>query len=188
MLARHEGRWLTAAAWATAVMSNGLGRYEEALAAAEEGAAGAADLGAAAWSMAELIEAAARLGHPERAYGALGRLAGIAADSESDWARGLLARSQALMTEDEIAEQHYRTAISLLDRAGVTAELARARLLYGEWLRRRMRRMDAREQLREAHQVLSCDGCGRDSPSVPGASSWPPARPHAGGYRKPLPR
>jgi len=158
MLARREGRWLTAAAWATAVLGNGLGRYEEALAAAEEGVAGATGLGPAAWSMAELIEAAARLGYTERARGALGRLAGIAAASESDWACGLLARSRALMTEDESAEQHYRTAISLLDRAGVTAELARARLLYGEWLRRRMRRMDAREQLREAHQVLSAMG------------------------------
>jgi len=157
-LARHEGRWLTAAAWATAVMSNGLGRYEDALAAAEEGAADAVGLGLSAWSLAELIEAAARLGCPERAHGALGRLAGIAAASESDWARGLLARSQALMTEDESAEGHYRMAISLLDRAGVAAELARARLLYGEWLRRRMRRMDAREQLREAHQALTAMG------------------------------
>jgi DNA-binding CsgD family transcriptional regulator len=158
LLARREGRWLTAAAWATAVLSNGLGRYEEALAAAEEGAAGAVGLGLTAWSMAELIEAAARLGCPERARGALGRLRGIAAASESDWARGLLARSQALITEDEAAEQHYRTAISLLDRAGVAAELARARLLYGEWLRRRMRRLDAREQLREAHQMLTAMG------------------------------
>jgi DNA-binding CsgD family transcriptional regulator len=99
--------------------------------------------------------AAARLGHPERGYGALGRLDGIAAASESDWVRGLLARSQALVTGDETAEEHYRTAISVLDRAGVEAELARARLPYGEWLRRRMRRRDAREQLREAHQVLA---------------------------------
>jgi ATP/maltotriose-dependent transcriptional regulator MalT len=108
--------------------------------------------------MVELVEAAARLGDPERGREALGRLSGIAADSESDWARGLLARSQALMTEDETAEEHYLTAMSLLDRAGVTAELARARLLYGEWLRRRMRRRDAREQLRDAHQLLAAMG------------------------------
>lgn len=158
MLARREGRWLTAAAWATAVVSNSLGRYEEALAAAEEGAAGKVGLGLTAWSLAELIEAAARLGYTERAAGALGRLQGIAAASASDWARGLLARSQALMAEDETAEEHYRTAISLLDRAGVAAELARARLLYGEWLRRRTRRRDAREQLREAHRVLTAMG------------------------------
>jgi DNA-binding CsgD family transcriptional regulator len=158
MLARHEGEWLTAGAWATALVSNGLGRYEEALAAAEEGAAGAVSLGLTAWSMVELIEAAARLGYPERAYGALGRLDAIAAASESDWARGLLARSQALMAEDGAAEEHYRTAISLLGRAGVAAELARARLLYGEWLRRRMRRRDARDQLREAHQMLTAMG------------------------------
>ena len=158
MLARHEGRWLTAAAWATAVVSNGLGRYSDALAAAEEGAAGAVGLGLTAWSMAELIEAAARLGCPERAHGALGRLREIAAASESDWARGLLARSQALMTADDAAQQQYRTAIRLLDRAGVAAELARARLLYGEWLRGRMRRVDAREQLRAAHQALTAMG------------------------------
>ncbi len=101
MLARREGQWLTAGAWATALVSNGLGRYEEALAAAEEGAAGAVSLGLTAWSMVELIEAAARLGYPERAYGALDRLGEIAAASESDWARGLLARSRALMSEDE---------------------------------------------------------------------------------------
>jgi DNA-binding CsgD family transcriptional regulator len=158
LLARHEGRWRTAGAWATAVVSNGLGRYEEALAAAADGAADAAGLGLTAWSMVELIEAAARLGCPERGRDALGRLSEIAAASDSDWARGLLARSQALMTDDEAAEEHYRTAISLLDRAGVRAELARARLLYGEWLRRQMRRRDAREQLREAHQMLTAMG------------------------------
>lgn len=159
MLARHEGRWLTAGAWATAVVSNGLGRHEEALAAAEDGAAAAVSLGLTAWSLVELIEAAARLGHAERAHVALERLGVIAAaSSESDWVRGLLARSQALMSDDETAEEHYRAAISMLDRAGVEAELARARLLYGEWLRRHMRRRDAREQLREAHQMLAAMG------------------------------
>jgi DNA-binding CsgD family transcriptional regulator len=158
MLARHEGRWVTAGAWATAVVSNGLGRYEEALAAAEEGAADAVGLGLTAWSLVELIEAAARLRYPERAHAALGRLGEIAVASRGDWARGLLARSQALMSEDADAEEHYRTAISLLGRAGVQAELARARLLYGEWLRRHMRRGDAREQLREAHQMLAAMG------------------------------
>jgi DNA-binding CsgD family transcriptional regulator len=157
-LTRHEGRWLTAGAWATALMNNGLGQYEEALAAAEQGAGGAVTLGLTAWSMVELIEAAARLGCPERARGALARLGEAAAASESDWARGLLARSRALMTGDGTAEEYYRTAISLLDRAGVAAEAARARLLYGEWLRRRMRRRDAREQLREAHQMLTAMG------------------------------
>jgi DNA-binding CsgD family transcriptional regulator len=157
-LARHEGRWLTAGAWATALVSNGLGRYEEALAAAEEGAAGPACLGLTAWSTVELIEAAARLGYPERACDALGQLSEIAAASESDWARGLLARSRALMAGDEAAEEQYRTAITLLKRTGVQAELARARLLYGEWLRRQMRRRDAREQLREAHQMLTAMG------------------------------
>jgi len=139
-------------------VSNGLGRYEEALTAAEEGAAGTVGLGLTAWSAVELVEAAARLGYPERARGALDRLSEIAAASDSDWAGGLLARSQALMSDDDDAEKHYRTAISLLDRAGLAAELARARLLYGEWLRRRMRRRDARGQLREAHQMLTAMG------------------------------
>jgi hypothetical protein len=149
---------VTAGAWATAVVSNGLGRYTEALAAAEEGAADTVGLGLTAWSLVELIEAAARLRYPERAHAALGRLGEIAVASRSDWARGLLARSQALMAEDGDAEEHYRTAISLLGRAGVQAELGRARLLYGEWLRRHMRRWDAREQLREAHQMLAAMG------------------------------
>jgi hypothetical protein len=100
MLARHEGRWLTAGAWATAVVSNGLGQYEEALAAAEEAATGAVGLGLTAWSMVELIEAAVRLRYPERAYGAVVRLSEIAAAGESDWVRGLLARSHALIAED----------------------------------------------------------------------------------------
>jgi DNA-binding CsgD family transcriptional regulator len=157
-IARHEGRWLTAGAWATALVNNGLGQYEEALAAAEEGTGGVVTLGLTAWSMVELIEAAARLGYRERARGALARLGEVAAASESDWARGLLARSQALMAEDGTAEEFYLTAISLLDRAGVAAELARARLLYGEWLRRGMRRREAREQLRAAHQMLTAMG------------------------------
>lgn len=157
-LARNEGRWQTAGAWAAALVNNSLGQYEEALAAAERGAGGAVTLGLTAWSSVELIEAAARLGYPERARGALARLGEAAAACESDWARGLLARSQALMTEDGTAEDHYLAAISLLDRTGVVAELARARLLYGEWLRRRMRRRDAREQLREAHQLLTAMG------------------------------
>ncbi len=108
--------------------------------------------------MVELIEAAARLGYPERACAALDRLSLIAAASESDWARGLLARSRALLADDSTAEAHYQTAIALLGRAGVTAEQARARLLYGEWLRRQRRRTDAREQLREAHQALTSMG------------------------------
>ena len=158
MLARGEGRWLTAVGWATAVASNSLGQYDQALAAAEEAAADADELGLAAWSLAELAEAAARLGFPERAHDALDRLGELAKASTTDWASGLLARSQALVSEDPTAEESYREAINLLDRAGVQAEAARARLLYGEWLRRRRQRVDAREQLRAAHQALATMG------------------------------
>jgi len=157
MLARGEGQWLTAADWATAVASNGLGQYDQALAAAEE-AADADELGLAAWSLAELVEAAARLGFPERAHDALDRLGELAKASGTDWASGLLARSQALVSEDATAEESYREAIVLLVRAGLQAEAARARLLYGEWLRRHRRRADAREQLRAAHQAFATMG------------------------------
>jgi ATP/maltotriose-dependent transcriptional regulator MalT len=82
----------------------------------------------------------------------------MARASASDWALGLLARSQALVAEDTAAEEHYQEAISLLDRAGLRAELGRARLLYGEWLRRRLRRLDARSQLREAGELFAAMG------------------------------
>ena len=158
MVARGEGRWLTAAHWATAVLSNGLCRYDEALAAAEQGSEYPDELGLAVWPAVELIEAAARTGQPERGIGALSRLAEAARAAGTDWALGIEARSRALLSDGESADRLYREAIERLGRTRVRVELARAHLLYGEWLRRESRRVDAREQLRTAHQMLTAMG------------------------------
>ncbi len=149
-----DGQQLTATAWATAVLSNGLSRYDEALTAAGQASAGPGELGLAAWSLAELIEAAARTGALERAAGALRRLSQATSAAGTDWALGIQARSQALLSGAEDAERLYRDAIERLGRTRIRAELARAHLLYGEWLRREGRRRDARDQLRTAYEML----------------------------------
>jgi DNA-binding CsgD family transcriptional regulator len=153
-----DGLRLTATAWATAVLSNGLGRYDEALTAAEQASDDPDELGLATWSLAELIEAAARTGDLERAAGALRRLSAATGAAATDWALGIQARSTALVSGDSRAERLYLEAIQRLGRTRIRAELARAHLLYGEWLRRQGRRRDAREQLRTAHQMLDAMG------------------------------
>jgi DNA-binding CsgD family transcriptional regulator len=152
---RGEGQGLTFIHWATAVLHNGLGRYEEALAAAQQAAEDSLEVRLATWGLVELIEAGARSGEPELAVEALGRLSQTTAASGTDWALGVEARSRALLTEGEAAEPLYRQAIEALERTGVRVELARAHLLYGEWLRRERRRLDAREQLRHAHKLFT---------------------------------
>ena len=155
---RGEGAGLTIFCWATAVLCNGLGRYADALAAAQQASEGSqADL-FANWAVAELIEAATRSGAPELAAGALHRLSATACASGSDWALGVEARSRALLSEGENAEALYREAIDCLGRTRVRMELGRAYLLYGEWLRGQNRRIDAREQLRTAHQMFASMG------------------------------
>ena len=159
MVARGEGRWLTAAHWVTAVLNNGLCRYDEALAAAEQGSSEYPDEpGLAASSMAELIEAAARTGQPERAADAMRHLSETTTTAGSDWALGILARSRALLSDGASAECSYREAIDRLGRTRVRVELARAHLVYGEWLRRQNRRVDARDQLRTAYEMLTAMG------------------------------
>jgi DNA-binding CsgD family transcriptional regulator len=116
------------------------------------------DLGPSNAALPELIEAATRSGMPERATDALQRLAVTTRASGTDWALGIEARSRALLTDGEAAESFYREAIERLGRSRVRAELARAHLLYGEWLRRRRRRPDARKQLRIAHEMLTAMG------------------------------
>jgi DNA-binding CsgD family transcriptional regulator/tetratricopeptide (TPR) repeat protein len=161
MAARGEGQWLTAAHWVTAVLGNGLGRYDEALAAAERGSSEYPhERGLAALSMAELIEAAARTGQPGRAADAMRHLSEAAAAAGSDWALGTLARARALLSDGEPAERWYREAIDRLGRTRVRVELARAHLVYGEWLRRQNRRVDARDQLRTAYDMLTAMGIG----------------------------
>jgi DNA-binding CsgD family transcriptional regulator len=155
MVACGEGRWLTATAWAIAVLYNGLGRYDQALAAAEQGSKYPCELGLATWSLVELTEAAVRAGLPERAAGALRQLSEATSAADTDWALGIEARSRALLSDGELAERLYLEAIQRLAQTRMRAELARAHLLYGEWLRRQNRRMDAREQLRVAHEMLT---------------------------------
>jgi DNA-binding CsgD family transcriptional regulator len=106
----------------------------------------------------ERIEAAARAGHPHRAAAALQRLSAKTRASGTDWALGIEARSRALLSDDDTAEGFYREAIERLARTRLRPELARAHLLYGEWLRSERRRVDAREQLRSAHELFAAMG------------------------------
>ncbi|XVU22717.1 helix-turn-helix transcriptional regulator [Actinoplanes sp. CA-054009] len=152
---RGEGKVLTATQWAEAVLYNGLGRYEQAYAAAERGAGNPQELGLSTWSTAELVEAAARSGRPERAAAAAERLDELARAAGTDWALGASACARAQVGTGAAAEELYREAIERLGRTEVRALLARARLLYGEWLRREGRRADAREQLAVAFEALS---------------------------------
>jgi DNA-binding CsgD family transcriptional regulator len=157
VMARGEGQGLALIDWTTAVLYNGLGRYEDALAPAQEAGDHREEL-PFAWGLAEFIEAATRSGMPGRAADALERLAETTRASGTDWALGIEARSRALLSEGETAERLYREAIDRLGRTRVRVALARAHLLYGEWLRRERRRLDAREQLRTAHELLSAMG------------------------------
>ena len=155
VLGRGEGLRLRANDWGLAVLYNGLGRYDEALVIAERAAEDPHGLGVAGWVLADLVEAAVRSGHPERAAGPLERLAEIAQANGTDFALGIDARGRALLCDDETAEPLYREAIDRLGRTRIRVALARAHLLYGEWLRREGRRVDARAQLRMAHEMLS---------------------------------
>jgi len=140
------------------VLGNSLGRYADALAVAQQASEDwPADL-FANWALAELIEAATRSGAPERAAGPLQRFSATARASDTDWALGVEARSRALATEGKNAEPFYREAIGRLGRTRVRTELARAALLYGEWLRRQRRRRDARDQLRTAFVMFDAMG------------------------------
>ena len=147
---RGEGIGLSVLDWAAAVLNNGLGRYEE----AREAALGVAahDLNPSMWVMAEVIEAAVRSGTPEVAEDARRRLGSIVRANGTDWVVGITSRSEALLAEGPAAEHLYVEAIDRLGQTRIAVELARARLLYGEWLRRERRRMDARVQLRLAYE------------------------------------
>jgi len=155
---RGEGVGITFAEWVSAVLGNGLGRYQDALAAARRACAYDADLGSMIWPVVELIEAAARCGVPDSVTGAYARLAEMTSASDSDWALGIQARSLALLSDGAAAEQQYRESITRLSRTRLRVDLARAHLLYGEWLRRERRRGDAREQLRTALGMLETMG------------------------------
>ena len=138
----------------SAVLYSSLGRYEEALAEAQRASEEAPELYVSAWALPELIEAATRTGNTRLAVEALERLADATSAGESDWGLGILARSRALLSEGEDAEGSYCEAIDRLCRTQLRPELARAQLLFGEWLRRERRRGDAREHLRSAHAMF----------------------------------
>jgi len=152
--ARGEGRALGVACHATAVLYNGLRRYEAALRAARNGCEHD-DLGFFGWSLAEYIEAAARVNASRSAADALEQLEQRTRATGTNWALGMLARSSALLTEGPRAEELYREAIDRLGQTRIAVQVARAHLLYGEWLRREHRRQEARFQLRLAHDSLS---------------------------------
>jgi DNA-binding CsgD family transcriptional regulator len=152
--ARGEGRVIGLAGHVTAVLYNGLGRYDAALAGAQS-ACKYEDLGFFGWYLVELIEAASRSGAHEVAADALRKLDERTRAVGTDWALGMLARSSALLSDGETADARYRDAIERLERSRIAVHLARAHLVYGEWLRRAGRRVDAREQLRIAYEMFS---------------------------------
>jgi DNA-binding CsgD family transcriptional regulator len=157
-LARGHGVATSWVSWTRAILCNGLGQYSEALEAAEQ--ATASDLDGpftTVWALSELIEAAVRSGHAERASDAMSRLSASTV-SGSDWAAGIEARSQALLGDGQDAEHCYQEAVARLGQTRLRPDLARAHLLYGEWLRRENRRLDARVPLRAAFDLFAAMG------------------------------
>jgi DNA-binding CsgD family transcriptional regulator len=153
-LARSEGMGLTLALWATAYLHNGLARYDVALAATEQAAEDPHELWFSPLLMVEMIEAATHGGRHDRAASALEVLSETTGASGTPWAQGIEARSRALLAEGQAAEALYREAIEQLRPTQLRVDLARTHLLYGEWLRRERRRVDARTELRAAHELF----------------------------------
>jgi DNA-binding CsgD family transcriptional regulator len=156
---RGEGLGMTSQ-FTAALLYNGLGRYAEAFTAAKL-ACEYDDLGTYGWALTELVEAAARCEQPAAAVEALERLTETTQASGTEWALGIEARSRAQVSEGEVAEGLYRESIERLGRTRIPPALARGHLLYGEWLRRANRRVDAREQLRLAHELF--EGMGAEA-------------------------
>jgi DNA-binding CsgD family transcriptional regulator len=151
---RGEGMALGINEWAAALLYNANGRYAEALAAAQRGREHD-DVGLFAWSLVELIEAGVRCDATDASSAALDRLTARTQASGTEWALGIEARSRALLSDGQAAEPLYREAVERLERSRGVVHATRARLLYGEWLRRENRRVDAREQLRVAYERFS---------------------------------
>jgi DNA-binding CsgD family transcriptional regulator len=153
-----QGVAVAYAQWAAAILHNGLGQYGEALTAARQAAEDTYALHISMWALPELVEAAARTGNRHLAVGAAERLAAFTRAGGTEFGLGIQARSRALITDGSAADDLYREAIDRLGRTQLRPELARAHLLYGEWLRRQNRRVDARAHLHTAHGMLSAIG------------------------------
>ncbi len=166
--AAGQGYGIQVCRWVSAVMHVGLGRYEDALAEARQASEEAPELWTSGWALSEVIEAATRTGKTQVASEALERLAEATSVGENDWGLGVLARSRALLCDGEAAESSYREAIERLSRVELAPELARAHLVYGEWLRRERRRVDARAELRAAHDQFTIDRHGSVRGARPG--------------------
>ena len=158
VVARGEGVGVSMVSWARALMFNGLGRYDEALESARVAVRYPAEVGGSSWAMVELIEAAVRCGEPAAAADAFAQLRDQADACGTEWALGLVARSAALLSETGSPDDLYREAIDRLGGAGLRVEVARTRLLHGEWLLSAGQRDAAREQLREAHDSFAAMG------------------------------
>jgi DNA-binding CsgD family transcriptional regulator len=150
-MTRGEGAALGGAGWFTALLHNGRGRYSEALAAAQQ-ACEHDDVIFYGWALVELIEAGARSGRSDDAAVALDRLSERTQAAGTEWALGIEARCRGLLSDDET---FYQESVDRLTHSRAALALARSRLVYGEWLRREHRRVDAREQLRAAHEMFS---------------------------------
>jgi DNA-binding CsgD family transcriptional regulator len=151
---RGEGLGIDLARWSAAILHNGVGQYAEALAMAAPASAELPGLLVSTWMLPERVEAAVRCEQPQLARSALAEFERTAHPGRSDWGLGVEARSRAMLSDGEEAEDLYREAVSRLRRAGVRVEQARAHLVFGEWLRREGRRSDARTELRAAHEMF----------------------------------
>ena len=153
---RGEGTGVICCGWMKALLCNGVGRYDEALTAARQATDPPVEIGMPTWaSLVELVTAAVRVRQPALAAQAFQRLTPLTHASGTDWALGMEARCLGLLSDGQTAENAYREAIERLSRTSIRGELARAHLVYGEWLRRERRRLDAHEQLRAAHEMFS---------------------------------
>jgi DNA-binding CsgD family transcriptional regulator len=157
---RGEGLGVDLARWTAAILNNSTGQYADALEVASPASKDTPGLYISTWMLPERIEAATRCGERELAEAALQEFLESANPGDSDWGLGVAARSRALVSDGEAAESHYREAVNLLSSTAFRTERARAHLLFGEWLRRENRRVDAREQLRPAYDMFVAMGAG----------------------------